>query len=38
MEKHKFIVTCPCALFVETALGPLSMKNSVSIFCALGAP
>jgi hypothetical protein len=38
MQKHKFGVTCPSALFMETAPGPPSMKNSESTLCAPDAP
>jgi hypothetical protein len=27
MQKHKFCVTCPSALFVETTLGPLKHEQ-----------
>jgi hypothetical protein len=32
MQKHRFSITCPCALFVEYASSHRSMKNSVSMF------
>jgi hypothetical protein len=34
MQKHKFNVTCPDALFMETAHSPPENKNSGSMFQA----
>jgi hypothetical protein len=38
MKEHKFGVTCPDELFWKPYWVHMSMKNSVSTFCALEAP
>jgi hypothetical protein len=37
MQKHKFGVTCPCALFMKSTLGPLEHeKECVDVSCPRG--
>jgi hypothetical protein len=38
MQKHKFGVTCPNVLLMETASGPPKHENSVSMFCTPEPP
>jgi hypothetical protein len=38
MQKHKFSVTCPDTLFMESVSVPPSMKNSTLTFCSPDAP
>jgi hypothetical protein len=38
MQKHKFDITCPGALFMEVASNPHERENSASTFRAIDAP